>query len=147
MCSAFNKERAKKQNVTVDVSFGACREHAFSKTKSTEESFLVYFPQPNNSCLAFGRDVNINFKKGINALPESEQNDKGRISIMLWGWTDNVIEEEGSPALGGDDRKGAKAVIDTKALERKRAKNLRRREKRQVQRTQKLEETKEASTE
>jgi hypothetical protein len=34
---------------------------------------------------SFGRDVNINWKHAINALPEEEHNGKGRISIILWG--------------------------------------------------------------
>ena len=33
----------------------------------------------------FGRDVNINWKHGVNQLPKAEQDGKGRISIILWG--------------------------------------------------------------
>lgn len=46
---------------------------------------------------------------GINALPPDEQDGKGRISIILWGLADNVIEEEGSPPLLGADGQGPHA--------------------------------------
>ena len=87
--AAFNHQRAKNQNVTVGISFGAERElaflHADNKTK-------VYFPQTNGMMFAFGKDVNITWKHGVNALPKKEQNGKGRISIIVWGWCANVID-------------------------------------------------------
>ena len=46
---------------------------------------------------------------GVNALPPDEQDGKGRISIILWGLTENVIEEEGSPPLLGADGRGPHA--------------------------------------
>ena len=33
---------------------------------------------------SFGRDVNIKWKHGVNALSEEEQDGKGRVSIILW---------------------------------------------------------------
>ena len=48
---------------------------------------------------SFGRDVNINWKHGINALEESAKDGKGRISIVLWGLVLNTVEEEGSPPM------------------------------------------------
>eukprot|EP00933_Yihiella_yeosuensis_P001373 TRINITY_DN10223_c0_g1_i2.p2 TRINITY_DN10223_c0_g1~~TRINITY_DN10223_c0_g1_i2.p2 ORF type:complete len:100 (+),score=11.30 TRINITY_DN10223_c0_g1_i2:224-523(+) len=47
----------------------------------------------------FGRDANIVWQHGINALPESQQDGKGRISIILWGWCSQAKDEEGSPAM------------------------------------------------
>ena len=149
--SAFNKQRAKTQNITVGVSFGACRELAFLKTKGAEDQgddCRIYFPQPNNGCFTFGRDVNINFKHGINALPESEHDGKGRISILLWGWTENVIEEGGSPAMIGDASAATEATArpsktmeaSSKALERKKAQNERRKTKRKAQQLRKKQE-------
>jgi hypothetical protein len=103
--SAFNATRAKNQNISVGVSFGACRELAFlraTEPNDAKDECRLYFPQPNNGVFAFGRDANIQWKHGINALPESEQQDgKGRISIILWGLASNVIEEEGSPDMLG----------------------------------------------
>ena len=52
---------------------------------------------------SFGRDVNIRWKHGINALPKQQQNGKGRISIVLWGYAKNVIEELGNPPLLTND--------------------------------------------
>ena len=48
---------------------------------------------------SFGRDVNINFKHGVNALRDEDINGKGRISIILWGLALGVKEEEGSPPM------------------------------------------------
>ena len=109
--SAFNPHRAKTQNITVGVSFGACRELAFirAQPQSNGEKLKVYFPQPNNGVFSFGRDVNILWKHGVNALAEEEQDGRGRVSIILWGLAKNVIEEDGSPPLLGSDGKGPHA--------------------------------------
>jgi hypothetical protein len=61
------------------------------------------FPQTNNGVFALGRDVNIHWKHGINAPPPSEQDGKGRISIIFWRLAKNAIEEVGSPLLLGSD--------------------------------------------
>jgi hypothetical protein len=55
---------------------------------------------------SFGRDANIVWKHGINALPSEEQDGKGRISIILWGKVKNVIEEENSPRMLNDNTRG-----------------------------------------
>lgn len=96
--AAYSSERAKTQNITVGASFGACRELAFSHTSlfaHDSKDCRVYFPQTNNGVFSFGRDVNIHWKHGINALPKEEQDGKGRVSIILWGLVDDVIEEDG----------------------------------------------------
>ena len=115
-CRAFNAQRAKNQNITVGVSFGATRELAFllateggKNDVSHNDSCRLYFPQPNNGVFSFGRDVNIRWKHGINALPEDEQDGKGRVSIILWGLCENVIDESGSPPMLGADGKGPHA--------------------------------------
>jgi hypothetical protein len=43
--------------------------------------------------------VNIQWKHGVNALPEDEQDGRGRVSIVLWGLTSDVIEEDKSPPM------------------------------------------------
>jgi hypothetical protein len=48
---------------------------------------------------SFGRDVNIQWKHGVNALREDEQDGRGRVSIVLWGLTTDVIEEDKSPPM------------------------------------------------
>ena len=45
----------------------------------------------------------------MNALAPDEQSGKGRISVILWGLAQDVIEEEGSPPLLGSDGKGPHA--------------------------------------
>ena len=72
----------------------------------------LYFPQTNGSVFSFGRDCNIRWQHGINALPEDEKDGKGRISIILWGLAQNVVEEEGSPPILGSDGKGPHAAAN-----------------------------------
>lgn len=126
--AAFNPKRAKSQNITVGVSFGATRELAFIRASapptspsgalqpqqqqqqpSQQDPVRLYFPQTNNGVFTFGRDVNILWKHGVNALKPEEQDGKGRISIILWGLARDVVEEEGSPPLLGSDGHGPHA--------------------------------------
>ena len=90
------------QNITVGVSFGATRELAFLNASNGTK---VYFPQTNGMLFSFGRDTNILWKHGINALPENEQDGKGRVSIILWGKAP-VIEEANSPPMLDDNSRG-----------------------------------------
>ena len=115
-CSAFNPQRAKTQNITVGVSFGATRELAFLHASATnkDDKIRLYFPQTNNGVFTFGRDVNIHWKHGINALAPEEQDGKGRISIIVWGLAQNVAEEAGSPPLLGANGKGPHANNNNK---------------------------------
>ncbi|CAK4084115.1 unnamed protein product [Aphanomyces euteiches] len=98
--AAYNPHRAKNQNITVGVSFGSERELAFLNAKNGSR---IYFPQTNGMLFAFGRDVNINWKHGVNALAPENFCGKGRISIILWGLAQDVVEEEGSPPLLTND--------------------------------------------
>ncbi|KAK3266642.1 hypothetical protein CYMTET_24753 [Cymbomonas tetramitiformis] len=108
--AAYNPKRAQTQNITVGISFGATRELAFLHTAT---GLRTYFPQTNGMLFSFGRDVNINWKHGVNALPAEQHDGQGRISIVLWGLAQDVIEEEGAPPLltnnarfGFDNRMG-----------------------------------------
>jgi len=89
----------------VGVSFGSERELAFLNAKNGTR---IYFPQTNGMLFCFGRDVNINWKHAINALPPNEHDGKGRISIVLWGLCKNVIEEKGSPPLVRNSKNGGR---------------------------------------
>lgn len=128
--AAFNAQRAKSQNITIGASFGAMRELAFIRTQpyarnndenvpgrgrnhheeGPENKCKLYFPQNNNGVFSFGRDANILWKHGVNALPPSEQDGRGRISIILWGYAKDVIEEKNSPPLLGSDGTGPHAA-------------------------------------
>ncbi|GFH60414.1 hypothetical protein CTEN210_16890 [Chaetoceros tenuissimus] len=109
--AAFNPQRARNQNITIGASFGATRELAFIRAKEYDngEKCKLYFPQVNNGVFSFGRDANILWKHGVNALPPDEQDGKGRISIILWGLASKAIEEDGSPPLLGSDGRGPHA--------------------------------------
>jgi hypothetical protein len=112
--AAFNPQRAQSQNITVGVSFGATRELAFYSAAPLQESggekVKIYFPQTNGMVFSFGRDANIKWKHGINALSPDEQTGKGRVSIILWGLAKDAIEEENSPAMLGSDGVGPHAA-------------------------------------
>ncbi|CAE7948367.1 unnamed protein product [Symbiodinium sp. KB8] len=102
--AAFNEARAANQNCTVGISFGASRELAFRHAKTGE---LIYFPQKNGMLFYFGRDANIIWQHGINALPDPEQDGKGRISIICWCLCQLGVEEKGSPGMLTDESRGS----------------------------------------
>eukprot|EP01033_Poteriospumella_lacustris_P016480 gene16480-11785_t len=121
--AAFNRDRAKRQNITIGVSFGASRELAFLNAKNDTR---LYFPQTNGMLFSFGRDVNIKWKHGVNFCAEEVQRLQekeyagylahdvtlGRISIILWGLCGVTVEEAGSPPMLTDNtRETAIAVI------------------------------------
>jgi cold shock CspA family protein len=83
--AAIKPHIAKNQNLTVGISFGATREIAF---EHTETKAIVSFPLPNGTVYAFGNDVNSTWKHGIPQIPEENRNNDGRISIIVWGWSD-----------------------------------------------------------
>lgn len=82
--SAFvNPEKAKVQNFTVAVSFGATRDAAFEHARTKT---VVSFPQPDGCTYAFASDTNGIWRHGI--LKEPMTRPEGRISIIAWGWVD-----------------------------------------------------------
>jgi hypothetical protein len=103
--AAFNLQRAKTQNCTIGISFGASRDLALRHAKTGE---LLYFPQKNGMLFFFGRDANIIWQHGINALPECQQDGKGRISIILWGLCTTAVEEKDSPPMLDDSTRDGK---------------------------------------
>jgi hypothetical protein len=113
--AAFNPVRAKDQNCTIGISFGAPRELAFRHAKTGE---LIYFPQKNGMLFYFGQDANIIWQHGINALPEAEQDGKGRISIILWGLCTTTVNEPGSPPMLTDETRGDKGKGKGKGKEK-----------------------------
>merc|ERR1712224_697819 len=104
--AAFNKQRAKNQNITLGLSLGKTRELAFKHAKN---GTLVYIPVPNSSLYAFSRAVNIQWMHGINALPRDKKTNEGRISIIVWGLTKKLIDEPNEPKILEDnDRRESK---------------------------------------
>jgi len=107
--AAFNEQRAANQNCTIGISFGASRELAFRHAKTGE---LLYVPQKNGMLFYFGRDANIIWQHGINALPDEDRDGKGRISIILWCLCQLCVEEAGSPGMLTDESRGSYSMHD-----------------------------------
>ena len=87
--AAIDPKKALTQNLTVGVSFGYTRsvefEHATNRSR-------VSFPLPNGTVYGFGKQVNIDWRHGIPPIKpeviksvESSTSQTGRISIILWG--------------------------------------------------------------
>ncbi len=76
-------DKARTQNFTVAVSFGAERDAAFEHAKTKVQ---ISMPQPNGCVYTFGRDVNILWRHGILQMPDDKYSDQGRVSIIAWGW-------------------------------------------------------------
>ncbi|KRX07598.1 hypothetical protein PPERSA_11147 [Pseudocohnilembus persalinus] len=85
--AAVKPDKAKTQNLTIGVSFGAERELSFQHAKSKN---TVTFPMPNGTVCAFSKDVNIQWRHGVPQIPPSQRSKMGRISIIAWGWVKNM---------------------------------------------------------
>ena len=81
--AAIKPDKAKTQNFTVAVSFGAERDAAFEHAGTKT---VISMPQPNGTIYTFGKDVNILWRHGILQVPPERQTQQGRISIIAWGW-------------------------------------------------------------
>jgi len=85
--AALKPDKARTQNITVAVSFGAERDAAFEHAANR---CVISMPQPNGTVYTFARDVNILWRHGIPQLPPSMQHNEGRISIICWGWCETI---------------------------------------------------------
>lgn len=85
--AAVKEDKADVQNFTVAVSFGATREAAF---EHADTKTVVSIPQPDGWIYAFAKDTNIIWRHGI--LQDSQIRDEGRISVIAWGWVDNMLK-------------------------------------------------------
>lgn len=90
--SAVDPKKAKIQNFTVGVSFGSTRDIAFEDAiEGRGHRRVVSFPLPNGTTYAFTRDINVNWRHGVPQLKDdSEKGERGRISIIAWGATDQT---------------------------------------------------------
>ena len=80
--AAFKPDKAKEQNITIAVSFGATRDVAFEHAKHRTK---ISMPIGDCQAYVFNKDVNIEWKHGI--LQEKVVRDEGRISVIVWGKT------------------------------------------------------------
>lgn len=83
--SALYPEKQKRQNITIAVSFGDARDIVFENDKSKQK---VCIPQGDGEVYTFGNQVNIDWKHGVST--GKEVNSQGRISIIIWGFIENV---------------------------------------------------------
>jgi hypothetical protein len=89
--SAVDPEKAKIQNFTVGVSFGATRDIAFEDAmEEVGHRRVISIPLVNGMTYCFSRDINTNWRHGVPQLPPSLEGKYGRISIIAWG----SIEQE-----------------------------------------------------
>lgn len=85
--SALKEDKAKLQNFTVAVSFGATREAAFEHANTKT---VISMPQSDGTIYAFSKDTNVLWRHGI--LQDMPTRDIGRISIICWGYIGNMKE-------------------------------------------------------
>jgi hypothetical protein len=83
--SAINPDRALTQNFTVAVSFGVTKDAAFEHAKTKT---VISMPQPDGTIYSFTNDTNCIWRHGI--LQDKNHQKLGRISVIAWGWIDNV---------------------------------------------------------
>jgi hypothetical protein len=87
--AAIDPQKAKTQNTTIGVSFGRTRsarfEHATTKTS-------VDLELENGVVYGFGSAFNREWRHGITQLKKEERelDDSGRISIICWGWVNEI---------------------------------------------------------
>ena len=86
--AAIKPDKAKTQNITIAVSFGSEREAAFQHAK---DGTILSLPLTDGSIYIFNKDVNIEWKHGILQVPPEQEELGGRVSIIIWGWVDNMI--------------------------------------------------------
>jgi hypothetical protein len=78
-------KKAAVQNLTVAVSFGATKDAAF---EHAETKTVISIPQPDGWVYSFTNDTNCIWRHGI--LQDKTPQELGRISIIAWGWANNV---------------------------------------------------------
>lgn len=79
-------KKAEIQNFTVAVSFGATREAAFERADASRN--VISLPQPDGHVYCFANDTNALYRHGI--LQDMPVRQEGRISVILWGFVDNI---------------------------------------------------------
>jgi hypothetical protein len=86
----INPEKAKIQNFTISVSFGKTRDCAFEKDDICKN--VISFPIGDGEMYCFAKKTNENWRHGV--LQELPKIEDGRISIVAWGWIDDIEETE-----------------------------------------------------
>lgn len=83
--AAFKPEIAKYQNMTVAISFGVTRDTAF---EFNDNKVTLSIPQHDGDVYTFSENVNIEWKHGILQVSPENYEEKGRLSIIAWGFVE-----------------------------------------------------------
>lgn len=84
--AAIDERKAKTQNFTVGVTFGATRTASFQHAKTKNR---LDIPLGDGSVYTFAKQVNVDWMHGI--IQEPEVKKEGRISIILWGKNNQIV--------------------------------------------------------
>ena len=84
--AAIDERKAKTQNFTVGVTFGATRTASFQHAKTKNR---LDIPLVNGSVYTFAKQVNVDWMHGIVQEPKVKK--EGRISIILWGKNEQTL--------------------------------------------------------
>ncbi len=88
--AAFDPQKRKNQNITIALSFGCTRSTAleFAEKNKNNTQTTIAIPISDGEIYAFTNTTNDIWRHGI--LQEKEFKNEGRISIIIWGWSDYV---------------------------------------------------------
>lgn len=92
--AAFDPKKSSTQNITIALSFGCTRQIGleFSEKNVDNNKTTISFPMEDGQIYAFTNTTNKLWKHGI--LQEKKYQELGRISIIIWGWIDNIQDYE-----------------------------------------------------
>lgn len=96
--AAFDERKVATQNITIALSLGQTREILIQKINSSSSKenknhtgVFLSFPASDSSVYTFTNEINKTFKHGVHVgLKEDDQSKESRISIIIWGWCDNI---------------------------------------------------------
>ena len=88
--AAFDPKKSKTQNITIALSFGCTRYTSleFDDINTNNQKTTISIPISDGEIYAFTNTINSTWRHGI--LQENEFKREGRISIIIWGWIDNI---------------------------------------------------------
>lgn len=88
--AAFDEEKRNSQNITISLSFGCTRSIAleFAELNKNNTQTTISLPISDGEIYAFTNTTNDIWRHGI--LQEKEYRSEGRISIIVWGWMNDI---------------------------------------------------------
>lgn len=92
--AAFDLKKRNSQNITISLSFGCTRNVAleFAEYNKNNLQTTISIPIADGEIYAFTNTTNDLWRHGI--LKEKEYSDNGRISIIIWGWVNDIKKIE-----------------------------------------------------